>query len=680
MLARSRTALATFALRTTSLVSRLTRVGGGSTIGGSVGLLIDPDLLSELGSGREIALVTGTNGKTTTTRLLVEALGGPKRVASSGAGANLPPGLVSALATSAPGRPAVLEVDERYLGIAADALEPRVIVLLNISRDQLDRMSEVRMIADRWRESLAHSSATVIANADDPLVVHAASSASRVVWVAVGGRWHEDAYHCPVCDAHVAFEVAGSDDGDPPWHCECGFRRPVLDASLRGDQLSLADGSTFNVDIPLPGRFNRANAVMAAIAAFRFGVPIEAALSAARSVNEVAGRFAVVEYGGVKARLLLAKNPAGWAELIGLLESSEAPVVIGINARLADGHDPSWLWDVSFERLAGRLVVATGERRLDLAVRLRHAGVDHVVEPDQLRAIAIPHAAAVDYVGNYTAFQMLRSRLRSAPVSFSGRSTPESKTLPSRRTVPSRAASGGTALSVVVVHPDLLGTYGDVGNGRVLFDRAMWRAIPVELVFARSDEALPSGGDIYCLGGGEDGPQAQSAERLRDGTLARAVDNGAVVLAVCAGFQIIGRSFAGVAGVHDGVGLLDVTTVQTAERRAVGEVVSQPITDPSWPLSLGTLSGFENHQARTRLSPGLSPLGQVETGIGNGFDSADGAVSGRVFATYLHGPVLARNAVFADLLLSLATSTRLEPLDDAEEAALLAERLRRSRR
>ena len=258
-------------------------------------------------------------------------------------------------------------------------------------------------------------------------------------------------------------------------------------------------------------------------AAHALGVPVDTALRAAASVGEVAGRFAEVVHRGVRARLLLAKNPAGWAELIGLVEADGRAVVIGINSRLADGHDPSWLWDVPFERLAGRFVVATGERRLDLAVRLRHAGVDHVVEVDQLRALELPGEPTVDYVGNYTAFQALRKRL--AMTSFA-RLRPRAPvpTAPLRSLPRPVLAHQASPLSVVVVHPDLLGTYGDVGNGRVLADRAEWRGIPVELVFARSNDPLPALGDIYCLGGGEDGPQSQSADRLRAGALVTAVN------------------------------------------------------------------------------------------------------------------------------------------------------------
>ena len=675
-----RTALATRALRTTGRVSRALGLGTGATIGGRVGLLVDPSLLGALGKGRRVALVTGTNGKTTTTRLLVEALGGPRAVASSGSGANMPAGLVSALANSPARADAVLEVDERYLETAAPVLQPAVVVLTNLSRDQLDRMSEVRMVAARWRRALEGLDTTVVANADDPLVAYAAGAARHVVWVAAGSLWHEDAYHCPACDSRITFEGACRSQSVAAWHCTCGFARPTPDASVVGEDLVLADGTVHRIDLSVPGRFNRANAAMAALAAVALGIPVPEALAAARRVTEVAGRFAVVRHRGRTVRLLLAKNPAGWTELLGLVEPDQVPLVIGINARSADGHDPSWLWDVPFERLGDRFVVATGDRRLDLAVRLRHAGARHVVEADPLRAVELAGEGRVDYIGNYTAFQVMRRRLaRRASAEpggngGGGRPTPTHLTpdRPARRPRP-----GESRLRVVVVHPDLLGTYGDYGNGRILEDRAAWRGIPVELVAAPSDRPLPASGDIYCLGGGEDGPQIHSAERLRDGSLAAAVARGATVLAVCAGFQIIGTVFPGADGRdHKGVGLVDAETGRSNERRAVGEVVATPFGDEAWPITLETLSGFENHQARTRLGLGVRPFAQVTTGIGNGFGSADGAVAGKVFGTYLHGPVLARNPTLADLLLGLATGSRLDPLDDKEEQALRAERLR----
>ena len=240
-----------------------------------------------------------------------------------------------------------------------------------------------------------------------------------------------------------------------------------------------------------------------------------------------------------------------------------------------------------------------------------------------------------------------------------------------------------TALTVVVVYPDLLGTYGDGGNGLVLARRAEWRGVAARLVEAPSDEPLPVG-DLYCLGGGEDGPQARAVTALEaDGTLAAAVEGGAVVLAVCAGFQIVGRTFPSADGrpLH-GLGILDIETVKGA-RRAVGEVLAQPGSigtggrggDPEGPR-LPALTGFENHAGLTVRGPSVQPLATVEVGVGNG-DGTEGAVSGRVVGTYLHGPVLARNPALADLLLAwaLGEDPPLEPLDDTEEDALRAERL-----
>jgi CobQ-like glutamine amidotransferase family enzyme len=234
-------------------------------------------------------------------------------------------------------------------------------------------------------------------------------------------------------------------------------------------------------------------------------------------------------------------------------------------------------------------------------------------------------------------------------------------------------------LRVAVVYPDLLGTYGDGGNGLILARRAEWRGVEVELLQAASDGALP-GADIYCLGGGEDGPQVRAARTLLDdGELVRRVASGAVVLAVCAGFQVVGRTFPGAEGdPHEGLGLLPVTTVKVALPRAVGEVVAEP--DEA--LGLPVLSGFENHGGRTTREEGATPLARVTAGVGNG-DGSEGALAGRVIGTYLHGPVLARNPALADLLLSWALDdATLAPLDDEAAESLRTERLEsgRSRR
>jgi UDP-N-acetylmuramyl tripeptide synthase len=370
-------------------------------------------------------LVSGTNGKTTTTRLVTVALGSDGgAVVSNETGSNMPPGLVAALAAdrSSAGR-AVLEVDEIYLPRVLSATRAAVVVLLNLSRDQLDRTNEVRMVAGKWRAALAAAPHTVVvANADDPLVAWAAGAAATVHWVGAGLRWQLDAAGCPSCEGRLSFDA----DGTSGWSCEsgCGFARPavaarldVTDAGYRG---VWADGRALPIELALPGRFNHANALMAAVAAEAQGIDAVAALVAMAEVREVAGRFTLREFGGSTARLMLAKNPAGWSELLDLVGRGGAPLVVAINARIADGADPSWLWDVPFEVLAGRpVVVATGDRCRDLSVRLTYAGVAHEMVPEPVAAIATAAEesgpgpeAVVDVIGNYTAFSDLLAAKR----------------------------------------------------------------------------------------------------------------------------------------------------------------------------------------------------------------------------------------------------------------------------
>jgi CobQ-like glutamine amidotransferase family enzyme len=236
-------------------------------------------------------------------------------------------------------------------------------------------------------------------------------------------------------------------------------------------------------------------------------------------------------------------------------------------------------------------------------------------------------------------------------------------------------------LVIAVVYPELLGTYGDGGNGLVLARRAAWRGLPVDLVSVGAGDPLPNA-DLYCLGGGEDGPESRAADGLaRDGTLARAVAAGATVLAVCAGYQLMGHTFPAADGrPMAGLGLLDVTTVKGTGRRAVGEVVVDPCVVGG--ISLPPLTGFENHGGVTSVGPGARPLGRVAAGVGNGSgDRTEGAWAGRVVGSYLHGPLLARNPALADLLLEWATGDGpLATLDDERERALRAERMAAARR
>jgi CobQ-like glutamine amidotransferase family enzyme len=229
------------------------------------------------------------------------------------------------------------------------------------------------------------------------------------------------------------------------------------------------------------------------------------------------------------------------------------------------------------------------------------------------------------------------------------------------------------------VYPELLGTYGDRGNALVLVQRARWRGIPAELVEVHAGESIPDSIDIYLFGGGEDDPQLMAARGLHASkpAISRAYAGGAAVLAVCAGFQLVGHRYLAADGdVLEGIGLVDAET-RAGPFRLIGEVVVEPTPDGAWGEAgpPPTLTGFENHGGRTRLGPSATPLGRVSVGGGNGDGSGtDGVLAPRFVGTYLHGPVLGRNPALADRLLGWVTGT-LTPLDADLEDRLRDERL-----
>lgn len=409
--ARTRAA-ARLGLLTSSLSRRMGR-GEGMVIGGRVILRLSPNAIRDLAHDRVAALVSATNGKTSTTRLLATAVEQAGPVISQHTGANMTSGVAVTLASGDPEALAVLEVDEAYLPNIFAATHPQVLILGNLSRDQLDRMNEVAMVARRWRDMLAGATGTtVVANADDPSIVWAARHAPNVIWVAAGQIWTSDSAVCLDCGGLLR-------RADSTWACpQCGFDRPTPQWTLEytGDH-GIAHGpddQRYELHLQLPGRFNAANGALALVATVAMGLdPAESARRMA-TVESVSGRYAVVRVGQLTIRLLLAKNPAGWSELVDVMPPAPTPVIVTINSNAADGRDPSWLWDVPFERLRGRVVVATGDRRRDLAVRLLHAGVDHVVIEDPYAPGApLPEGMAeldvVDCAATYTAFHHLRT-------------------------------------------------------------------------------------------------------------------------------------------------------------------------------------------------------------------------------------------------------------------------------
>lgn len=384
--------------------------GKGSMIGGLIALLIDPAIMTQLGRGRRTVLVTGTNGKSTTTRMTAAALGALGPVATQADGANMDAGIVAALSAHRTASLAAIEVDELHLPHVSDALNPAAVVLLNLSRDQLDRVGEINMIERKLRAGMArHPDTVLIANCDDVLITSIAYDHLNVVWVAAGSGWAVDATSCPRSGEPIVWE--GKD-----WRSTgADFRRPEPDWWVDEEHLHGPDGVKLPLHLALPGRANRGNAAQAVAAAVALGVRSEVAAEATATVREIAGRYRSVRVGEHTARLLLAKNPAGWQEALSMIDPAATGLVIAVNGQMPDGEDLSWLWDVRFEHFEGTRVVAAGERATDLAVRLTYAGVEHTTVPNPLRAIASCPPGQVEVLANYTAFRDLNRDLEAQP-------------------------------------------------------------------------------------------------------------------------------------------------------------------------------------------------------------------------------------------------------------------------
>jgi UDP-N-acetylmuramyl tripeptide synthase len=379
-------------------------------IGGLVAMTLDRSILRQLGAGRRTVVVTGTNGKSTTTRMTAAALatlGPDASVATNAEGANMDAGLVAALAADRTAGLAALEVDEMHVPHVSDAVEPSVIVLLNLTRDQLDRVGEINVIERTLRAGLArHPAAVVVANCDDVLMTSAAYDSPNVVWVAAGGAWSNDSVSCP-----RSGEVIVRDTGH--WYSTgADFKRPTPHWWFDNDTLYGPDGLALPMRLALPGAVNRGNAAQAVAAAVALGADPAAAVAAVSKVDEVAGRYRTVRVGQHDARVLLAKNPAGWQEALSMVDKhAGGGVVIAVNGQVPDGEDLSWLWDVRFEHFEETAVVAAGERGTDLAVRLGYAGVEHTLVHDTVAAIASCPPGRVEVVANYTAFLQLQRAL-----------------------------------------------------------------------------------------------------------------------------------------------------------------------------------------------------------------------------------------------------------------------------
>jgi UDP-N-acetylmuramyl tripeptide synthase len=391
--------LETAAFRAAGTLSRLAGRGGGTTIPGKLLWKLDPGAIDAL--GRRLrhgsALVSATNGKTTSTAMVAEILRPTVRVVHNASGANLVSGVASSLLSGRDAELGLFEVDEGALSEVTRRLAPRALLLGNLFRDQLDRYGELELVATRWREAVAgRPTAALVVNGDDPQVADLADGRGNARVFGLDDPAHArpalqhaaDSKYCLRCGTPYDYAAAYVGHlGD--YRCpHCGHARPPLDVAAREIELHGLDGASFTlvapegttrVELGLPGLYNVYNAVGAASLALELGAPIDDVASGLGRFSGAFGRFERIQVGDRSLLMLLIKNPAGANEVVRTLVEAAPPrvAVIALNDELADGRDVSWIWDVDFEPLLGGLdvLVATGSRAEELALRFAYAGL-----------------------------------------------------------------------------------------------------------------------------------------------------------------------------------------------------------------------------------------------------------------------------------------------------------------
>ena len=452
---RLRSRLAVAAGKTVQFASRRLKLGGGTNLPGRIARRIAPRMLHEqmqrLSHGA--ILVSGTNGKTTTARMLATILtqaGQP--TLHNRAGANLITGLTATALDLGVGvggatsyTHALFEVDEAHVPAALLETEPRVVLLLNLFRDQLDRYGEVDTLAERWRSALASlpPSTTIVLNADDPAVAFLGHDVqAQVLYYGLEDQRHgndalrhaADSIFCRRCGTPYVYAPAFYGHIGL-YHCPaCNHTRPVPDIRLEHLELHGVHGSTLRVvvyertgvqaveiDLPLPGLYNALNGLAALAAAVALGYGLSTIRSALQSFSAAFGRIERFEFAGHPTLMVLVKNPIGASESVRMLVSGASEpldLMIAINDKIADGTDVSWLWDADWEALQGhvRSVITTGTRAADMAVRLKYAGIapeQIQVEPQLDQALKLVQkqlspTAPLTILPTYTAMLELR--------------------------------------------------------------------------------------------------------------------------------------------------------------------------------------------------------------------------------------------------------------------------------
>ena len=708
---------------------------------GKIALKIDPSLLDELRSKctQGSVITVGTNGKTSTNNLLADAFEAAGcTIICNRTGANLAAGISSALLQQPAAQWGVFECDELWLTHVLPHLRSNYVLLLNLFRDQLDRCGEIDRIQTSIAGALTASPDTVLVyNADDPLCARIADEVpNRTVAfglsesMGLAQNTVTDAQMCQKCDGMVRYHYRQYGQLGDYFCDQCDFARPTLDFAGRDIAIG-PSGVTMeacgptgceSVHTPQPTPYAAYNLVASYALCREVGIPTADFQRAQDAFNPRNGRLQRYRLGGRDVLLNLAKNPTGFNQNLKIVEADRGPKMVAffINDQVADGRDISWIWDIDFEELADQpdtVVFAGGSRAHDLAVRLKYAGIEAAVIENIEDAFArlgaltaagvLPADAAVYAIANYTALPPVHAALNAmeaaehaelAEPAVSDLASPShaegaDPKAPSHDAAASATASA-TATSeppVVIAHmlPDLLNLYGDGGNVRILEQRLRWRGIPVEVRRIQHGEAVDfSQVDLVFMGGGPDREQKLASEQLlamRD-ELAAYVEGDGPLLAICGGYQILGRQWLWGDELVPGLGLIDMETRRpgTSADRLIDNMVLES------PLAAHPVVGYENHAGRTYLGEGVEGFGRVVSSCGHGNnddDRVEGARYKNVVGTYSHGPLLSKNPEVADWLLARALERRtqrtgtpaadLAPLDDSAELAANASMVKR---
>ncbi len=706
---------------------------------GKIALKIDPSLLDELRSKctQGSVITVGTNGKTSTNNLLADAFEAAGRtIICNRTGANLAAGISSALLQQPAAQWGVFECDELWLAHVLPHLRSNYVLLLNLFRDQLDRCGEIDRIQTSIAGALIASPDTVLVyNADDPLCARIADEVpNRTVAfglsesMGLAQNTVTDAQMCQKCDGMVRYHYRQYGQLGDYFCDQCDFARPTLDFAGRDIAIGPA-GVTMevcgpagceSVHTPQPTPYAAYNLVASYALCREVGIPTADFQRAQDAFNPRNGRLQRYRLGGRDVLLNLAKNPTGFNQNLKIVEADRGPkmVALFINDQVADGRDISWIWDIDFEELAGQpdtVVFAGGSRAHDLAVRLKYAGIEAAVIESIEDAFArlgaltaagvLPADAAVYAIANYTALPPVHAALNAmeaaepddaAEPAVSDLASPShaegaDPKAPSHDAAASASATATSEPPVVIAHmlPDLLNLYGDGGNVRILEQRLRWRGIPVEVRRIQHGEAVDfSQVDLVFMGGGPDREQKLASEQLlamRD-ELAAYVEGDGPLLAICGGYQILGRQWLWGDELVPGLGLIDMETRRpgTSADRLIDNMVLES------PLAAHPVVGYENHAGRTYLGEGVEGFGRVVSSCGHGNnddDRVEGARYKNVVGTYSHGPLLSKNPEVADWLLARALERRAErtgtpaadlaPLDDSAELAANASMVKR---